>query len=212
MSWSLPMWSSGTDVVFSAERTASAGNIGLRGRAPSAATAKSTGTGTLQSAVRAALESASLDLDQPIGLVFLGSTDDYLVLEKASGLVKRVIRGVVQTAPALDLAVNSFSERGLLSMALHPDFPESPWVYIRWTESSTGADSGARDEVPLLGNRVDRFVWNDATGTLDDARLAVLADAVEEAGCPEEELLAHLRSPGAHVRGCWAVDLLLSRG
>jgi hypothetical protein len=48
-------------------------------------------------------------------------------------------------------------------------------------------------------------------GTLDLARLAVLADALEEAGCAEAELLAHLRSPGPHVRGCFALDLLLSR-
>ena len=60
----------------------------------------------------------------------------------------------------LDLAVNSNSERGLLSMVLHPNFPATPFVYIRWTESSTGADSAAVLDVPLLGNRVDRFIWN----------------------------------------------------
>jgi hypothetical protein len=48
-------------------------------------------------------------------------------------------------------------------------------------------------------------------GTFDNVRLAVLADAVEEAGCQEQELLGHLRSPGPHVRGCWAVDILLAR-
>jgi hypothetical protein len=49
-------------------------------------------------------------------------------------------------------------------------------------------------------------------GTLDRTRLAVLADALEEAGCTDEELLGHLRGPGPHVRGCWAVDLLLGKG
>ncbi|MGL4550680.1 MAG: hypothetical protein ACRC33_05795, partial [Gemmataceae bacterium] len=39
--------------------------------------------------------------------------------------------------------------------------------------------------------------------------LPVLADALEEAGCADADLLAHLRSPGPHVRGCWALDLLL---
>src|SRR5262245_31383618 len=81
------------------------------------------------------------DLNQPIGIVFLGSVNDYLVLEKASGLIKRVINGVVQATPVLDLAVNSNSERGLLSLALHPGFPNTPFMYVRWTESSTGADS-----------------------------------------------------------------------
>jgi hypothetical protein len=48
-------------------------------------------------------------------------------------------------------------------------------------------------------------------GTIDNARLAVLADALEEAGCNQADLLAHLRGPGPHVRGCWAVDLLLGK-
>jgi hypothetical protein len=48
-------------------------------------------------------------------------------------------------------------------------------------------------------------------GTLDPARLGVLADALEEAGCSDGEILTHLRAPGRHVRGCWAVDLILEQ-
>jgi hypothetical protein len=48
-------------------------------------------------------------------------------------------------------------------------------------------------------------------GHLDLARLAVLADALEEAGCTDPDLLGHLRGPGPHVRGSWAVDLLLGK-
>jgi len=108
----------------------------------------------------------SSGISQPIGIVFLGE-NDFLVLEKASGLVKRVTAGVVQATPVLDLAVNSNSERGLLSLVLHPNFPSTPWVYVRWTQSSTGADTNAALEVPVLGNRVDRFVWNGSTLTFD---------------------------------------------
>jgi len=104
---------------------------------------------------------------QPIGIVFLGSVNDYLVLEKASGQIKRVTGGVLQTAPVLDLPVNSNSERGLLSLVLHPNFPATPWVYVRWTQSSTGADTSSILDVPLLGNRVDRYVWNGTTLTFD---------------------------------------------
>jgi hypothetical protein len=43
-------------------------------------------------------------------------------------------------------------------------------------------------------------------------RLPILADALEEAGCTDAELLGHLRGPGPHVRGCWALDVLLGRG
>jgi hypothetical protein len=42
-------------------------------------------------------------------------------------------------------------------------------------------------------------------------RLPLLADALEDAGCTEAELLNHLRGPGVHVRGCWAVDLALGK-
>jgi hypothetical protein len=48
-------------------------------------------------------------------------------------------------------------------------------------------------------------------GTLEPQRLAVLADALEDAGCDNEGLLGHLRGPGPHVRGCWAVDLVLGK-
>lgn len=105
-------------------------------------------------------------ISQPIGIVFL-STNDFFVLEKASGQVKRVIGGMIQPTPVLDLAVNSASERGLLSMALHPNFPTTPFVYIRWTESNTGADSTVTANVSLLANRVDRYIWDGATLTFN---------------------------------------------
>jgi hypothetical protein len=49
------------------------------------------------------------------------------------------------------------------------------------------------------------------SGHLDRERLAVLTDALEEAGCTEAALLSHLRSPGPHVRGCWALDAVLGK-
>jgi hypothetical protein len=49
-------------------------------------------------------------------------------------------------------------------------------------------------------------------GTLDPDRLAVLADALEEAGLTDAELLQHLRGSGPHFRGCYAIDLVLRRG
>jgi hypothetical protein len=49
------------------------------------------------------------------------------------------------------------------------------------------------------------------SGLLDATRLAVLADALEEAGCTEPVVLRHLRDGGEHVRGCWLVDLLAGK-
>jgi hypothetical protein len=43
-------------------------------------------------------------------------------------------------------------------------------------------------------------------------RLPILADALEDDGCTDAELLAHLRRPGPHARGCWALDVVLGKG
>ena len=45
----------------------------------------------------------------------------------------------------------------------------------------------------------------------DFSDLPILADALEEAGCDNADILAHCRQPGPHVRGCWVVDLLLGK-
>jgi hypothetical protein len=50
------------------------------------------------------------------------------------------------------------------------------------------------------------------TGHLNNERLAVLSDALQEAGCTDAALLGHLRSAGPHVQGCWAVDVMLGKG
>jgi hypothetical protein len=42
-------------------------------------------------------------------------------------------------------------------------------------------------------------------------RLPILADALEEAGCDNPDVLSHCRGDGPHVRGCWVVDLVLGK-
>jgi len=120
-------------------------------------------------------------LNQPTTMAFLGPTD-ILVLEKATGKVQRVVNGMIQST-VLDLAVNSASERGLLGIALHPGFPSNPRVYLFWTESTTGADSNVLEEVPLLGNRVDRFTWNGSALTFDRSLIRLRAFQ-QDAGQP----------------------------
>ena len=98
-----------------------------------------------------------------------------------------MLDGVVDHT-ALDLAVNNASERGLLGIALDPNFEDNHFVYLYWsciapsppaenlffpTETecpdtpALGADTSNILEVPLLGNRVDRFVWDGETLTFD---------------------------------------------
>jgi hypothetical protein len=42
-------------------------------------------------------------------------------------------------------------------------------------------------------------------------RMPILADALEDAGCTNQDILEHCRGGGDHVRGCWVVDLLLAK-
>jgi hypothetical protein len=64
------------------------------------------------------------------------------------------------------------------------------------------------------------LTWNDgavvklAQGIYEGRafdRMPVLADALEEAGCDNQELLSHCRSQHDHVLGCWVADLLLGK-
>jgi glucose/arabinose dehydrogenase len=141
------------------------------------------------------LRTVVTNLITPTSIAFIGA-NDMLVLEKDTGRVLRVTNGVVQ-GTVLDLSVNNFSERGLLGIALHPNFPTNPGVYLYWTCRSAAAldgdpftpeeqecsdtnmtglpDSGDVLQVPLLGNRVDRFVWNGSTLAFDRHLLTLLA-------------------------------------
>jgi hypothetical protein len=73
---------------------------------------------------------------------------------------------------------------------------------------------------PLPTVTCDWLAWNDGTVRRIAERvyeqqrfedLPVLADALEDAGCSHQNLLEHLRGRGPHVRGCWAVDLILGK-
>ncbi|HEV8681719.1 MAG TPA: PQQ-dependent sugar dehydrogenase [Actinomycetota bacterium] len=134
---------------------------------------------------RLGVRTVTTGLVTPIGLAFLGP-GDMLVLEKQTGRVLRVVGGQV-TATVLDLAVNNASERGLLSIALHPEFRSNDYVYLYWScrtpgpgpdaftppaercdeTAMLGDDTGDILAVPLLGNRVDRFVWDGSMLTFD---------------------------------------------
>jgi hypothetical protein len=75
------------------------------------------------------------------------------------------------------------------------------------------------------GLLIDRFPFRDDTvvsctipklaqAIYDECtfdRMPILADALEEAGCDNEEILEHCRGPGPHVNGCWVVDLVLRK-
>ena len=95
-------------------------------------------------------------LSQPTAMAFIGPSD-ILVLQKGDGQVKRVVDGVLQAAPVLDVTVDNQSERGLLGIAVHPNFPATPFVYLYYTQSSTSTDTSGNPA--SLGNRVYRYAW-----------------------------------------------------
>ena len=94
-------------------------------------------------------------LSQPTAMAFIGPSD-ILVLQKADGRVRRIINGALQPGQVLDLAVDSDSERGLLGIAVHPNFPSTPFVYLYFTQSSTSSDTSGSP----LANRIFRYTWN----------------------------------------------------
>ena len=122
-------------------------------------------------------------LKRPTSMAFLGQ-NDFLVLEKNSGIVKRIVNGNILVQPVLDVAVANEKERGMLGIAVqlgnvHNDDhkenkkvsatkTDSTYVFLYYTESS-GKDGN--DDCPLInsceegtepkGNRLYRYSLHD---------------------------------------------------
>ena len=80
----------------------------------------------------------------------------FLVTEKNTGFVRRVdTEFQLQAYPVLDVPVNQASERGLLGIALHPEFVRNRYVYISYVPTISGQDSEDRQDASEL--RVSRF-------------------------------------------------------
>jgi hypothetical protein len=104
--------------------------------------------------------------------------------------------------------------------------PGTAWDYGRRVAAQVAANARGLLHC-VFGNRFHSpaidpgwLTWNGGTvvklaqAIYDERafdRLPVLADALEEAGCDNPDILSHLRGPGPHARGCWPVDLLLNR-
>ena len=114
-------------------------------------------------------------LSMPGGMVFLGTKEieDFLVLEKHTGHIRHFTSRVEQPL-ALDLAVDTCGDRGLIGIALHPDFerggahvadpdhPEKDWVYVSYHDNAGNPDGcGATAAV----FHVVRYTWNGTTLT-----------------------------------------------
>jgi hypothetical protein len=121
--------------------------------------------------------------------------------DESTGLVS--LDASLALSPRTAQAVESVAQTGILRCLFGNPLRPLPAVDPAWLAWNGGA-----------GAQLAESAYDDRRlpeGVLDPARLAVLADALEDAGCADAELLGHLRGPGPHVRGCWAVDLILAK-
>jgi hypothetical protein len=146
-----------------------------------------------------------------------GTPDSYNVLNAAAGAAWEFRSGV---DPLTDAAA-AISWEGLTESGT----AERLEAKARFAQERSIQVALLRDVIgsPFHPVAIDRswLTWNGGTvvrlaRSIYDGRsfdcLPVLADALEEAGCTNAEMLAHCRQPGAvHVRGCWVVDLLTGR-
>ena len=108
-------------------------------------------------------------------MAFLGSSDDIIVTQKDNGTVRRIVGGVVQEEPLVDVAVandNDTNERGLLGMALAKQNETTTYVFLYYTESGGGQDGDDVDGVVPAGNRLYRYeLVENVNGNATSAKL-----------------------------------------
>ena len=104
-------------------------------------------------------------ISAPTAMAFIAA-NDILVTEKATGRVRRVLNGALQAGWVLDLAVANNSERGLLGMALDPEFATNGHMFLYYTRAAS--DGGT-----ALDHRIDRFTW-DGSALVSQQNLLVL--------------------------------------
>ena len=99
--------------------------------------------------------------------------------------------GTYEIAVTLERAAQTRLLRDIFGNPFHPVAVDPAW--LAWNDGA----------IPKMAQAI--------YGERAFDRLPLLADALEDAGCTEADILAHCRGPGPHVRGCWVVDLLLGK-
>ena len=159
------------------------------------------GAGLLQSAVRQAAEAMTRGPDA------------------AAGCAADLARLGLTVPPESGRRWTGTQWHALTWMAFLPHWPEVP--PYRWVRTSRHRADLVRD---VFGNPFRTVAWNPACrsptvvglagaiygdGAFD--RLPILADALEDAGCGNLDVLSHCRADTPHARGCWVVDFILGK-
>ncbi len=113
---------------------------------------------------------------------------DALAWEGNSGIVSRVVRRRIENRRITELNYQAQLTRDIFGNPFRPVAFDP-----RWRTSDT---------VGLAQAMYDDRAFD---------RLPILADALMDAGCEDEQIISHCRSEGPHVRGCWVVDLVLGK-
>lgn len=131
------------------------------------------------------------------GVSYFGEVEDLFTLAASTSFRAADTLAERGFGPAFDAerVAQAGLVRDIFGNPFRPNAIDSTWL----TPTVTGIASAAY---------VNRIM---PSGELDPARLAVVADALEEAGCSELEILDHLRGPGPHTRGCFVVDAILRK-
>ena len=86
--------------------------------------------------------------------------------------------------------------------------PFRPWAVVPdWLGGGVVQPDGRTVRVGDVARRLAEGIQADQAFD----RLPILADALEEGGVTDPELLTHCRGGAGHVRGCWAVDVVLGK-
>lgn len=150
----------------------------------------------------------------PTGLLLRGPLPGTAAMRAAAWAAHAAL-GPVPNEEAVELAVQAARETVIER------------AQAGWATAALGAEARVALLREIFGNpfrppAIDPAwrSWNDGTvrrlaeAIYEQRRFAdlpILADALEEAGCADAALLDHLRGPGPHVLGCWALDLLLAK-
>ncbi len=135
-------------------------------------------------AARAAAKTAAEDIEEVLTAL--------PAAERAAIEAATEARSAEPWAEAIGAAVRAGLAREVFGNPFHPAPPPAPAV-LAWNDAT----------VP----RIAQGIYEEQAFD----RLPILADALLDAGCDDEELLVHCRTPGPHVRGCWALDAILGK-
>ena len=143
-------------------------------------------------------------------------------LRYATSAAAECSKGVAATTPGATAIADKAAHAVALDAAIA--VPEREFARARDAAHTTERAAQADLVREIFGNpfRPDGFSPDWRTDTVlvlahliyeerDFGAMPILADALQDAGCENPELLAHCREPGAHVRGCWALDLVLGK-